>query len=286
MNRLILFIAVSALFLTCSRQPAGTAGPLVAVSIPPQKFFVDKIAGGLVDVLVMIPPGASPHSYEPKPAQMAALSSARAYFAIGVEFEKAWLGKLAGIAPGMTIIHTDSGIAKLPMEEGTEHDSAHHEGSDPHIWLSPELVKRQAATIAQALATLFPAHAATFRHRDSLFTSEIGALQDSIRLLLSARKSGQPFLVFHPSWGYFAKEFGLMQIAIEVEGKEPSPAELGAIFDLARRTNVTTIYVQPQFSRRSAEIIAGEIGARVVVADPLAESWHDNLIACARALAQ
>jgi zinc transport system substrate-binding protein len=286
-KHLFLLIATTLLALSCTRTPVEPLKPLVAVSIPPQKYFVEKIAGDLVDVLVMIPPGSSPHVYEPRPVQMASLSNAKAYFAIGVEFEKAWLERLAKTSPAMMIVHTDRGIAKQPLQEhpGEEAPSAHdHEGLDPHIWLSPELVKHQAANMEHALSAAFPSHAATFRRNDSLFLLEIAALQDSIRAILRSQTPGRPFMVFHPSWGYFAREFNLQQIAIEVEGKEPSPSELGAIFDCAKRFGITTIYVQPQFSKRSAEVIAQQIGAHLEIADPLAMDWRENLLRCAHAL--
>jgi zinc transport system substrate-binding protein len=282
-----LLLPLCLLAYSCSRTEVKPSKPLVTVSIPPQKYFVEKIAGDLVDVLVMIPPGSSPHSYEPKPQQMAALSRSRLYCAIGVEFEKAWLDRLTKNVPGMTVISTDSGIAKIPIADapGAEaHQGNDHSGLDPHIWLSPELVKHQAALITQALSELVPAHKETFRRNDSLFTLELVALQDSIRHILSDRTPGFPFMVFHPSWGYFAREFNLKQIAIEVDGKEPSPAELKTIFDFAGRMGITTIYAQPQFSRRGVEIISREIGARVVIADPLSAEWETNLIACARVL--
>jgi zinc transport system substrate-binding protein len=289
------FFSIALPLLLCGKAPDRVSKPIVAVSIPPQRYFVEKIAGDLVDVLVMVPPGSSPHTYEPKPAQMAALSKAALYFTIGIEFEKAWVGRLAATNPHPAIVPTDSGIAKIPLSgepapgttpAGAGYDGRRHQGLDPHIWLSPELVKQQAAIITAALCRTDPPHTAFFRHNDSLFVREISRLQDTVRHLLSGRKGGEPFMVFHPAWGYFAKEFGLREVAIEVEGKEPSPREMVEITDLARREGVKTIYVQPQFSRRSAEIIAREIGARVAVADDLAQSWEENLVHFAASLEQ
>lgn len=278
-------MAVIGTVFGCSAPPVDTAKPVVAASIPPQKYFVGKIAGDCVNVLVMVPPGASPHTYEPKPSQMATLSKAMIYFAIGIEFEKTWLELLAKTYPSMIIVHTDSAIQKIAVQEAVEQkNSRTHEGLDPHIWLSPELVKQQARTIADALCRLDPVHAPLFIRNDSLFEVQINALQQQIRRILPSGKTGAPFMVFHPSWGYFAREFGRTQLAIEVEGKEPSPAELGAIFDIAKRDSIRTIFIQPQFSRRSAQIIAAEIGANVSFADPLAEDWESNLLRCAEAL--
>ena len=286
MKNIIPFLLLPLCFLasTCSRTAPESLKPLITVSIPPQKYFVEKIAGNRVEVLVMIPPGSSPHTYEPKPQQMAALSRSKLYLAIGIEF-----GRLTENVPGIKVVSTDSGIVKIPMTDipdAETHGSNEGSGLDPHIWLAPELVKQQAATITQALSELVPAHKETFRRNDSLFTLECTALHDSIRTILSDRTPGFPFMVFHPSWGYFAREFNLKQIAIEVEGKEPSPAELKTIFQYARKMGISTIYAQPQFSRRGVEIISREIGARVVIVDPLSAGWNTNLIACARALTQ
>jgi zinc transport system substrate-binding protein len=262
---------------------------VVAVSIQPQKYFVDKIAHNLVSVIVMVPPGVSEHTYEPKPLQMASLSNAALYFSIGIEFESAWLGRLMGTYPAIRVVRTDSGIAKIPMDRllvGEPAEAHEDEGLDPHIWLSPELVRAQAATITAALCTRFPGHAAEFRTNDSLFMLEIDSLQQEIKTLLAGRSGDARFMVFHPAWGYFAREFGLKQLAIEVQGKEPSARDLRTILDYAGKTPVSAIFIQPQFSRRTPEIIAREIGARIAVADPLAADWAGNLRSFAKALVQ
>jgi zinc transport system substrate-binding protein len=285
-----LLAAMAALFSGCgSPTPKGSV-PVVAVSIAPQKYFVGKIARDLVSVMVMVPPGVSEHTYEPKPLQMASLSRAALYFSIGIEFEHAWLARLAGTYPRLRVVPTDSGIVKRPLEEpvaiGQPADTNEREGLDPHIWLSPELVKKQAATITDALCASFPVHAAEFRTNDSSFMVEIDSLQNEIRALLAQKKGPCPFMVFHPAWGYFAREFGLKQLAIEIGGKEPSARTLGMVMDYARGNRIETIYVQPQFSRQTADIIATEIGARVAIADPLAADWADNLRSFAQKLVQ
>ncbi|MCU0609884.1 MAG: zinc ABC transporter substrate-binding protein [Chitinispirillaceae bacterium] len=278
--------SIAAAMLSCGKQPLDDAKPIIVVSIPPQKFFVEKIAGQLYDVQIMVPPGSSPHTFEPRPAQMVALANASIYFTIGIELEKAWVSRLKKTSPNLTIVPIDSGIEKLAM--GCDHHDAHEheEGLDPHIWLSPELVKKQCRTITNALCAADPGHSAVFRHNDSIFINEISILQDSIKKILSSRNSDLPFLVFHPAYGYFAREFGLTEIAIEVRGKEPSPREMAHIAGLARNNKISTLFVQPQFSKRSAEIIAREIGAKIVVADDLAEKWDSNLLGFAEALAK
>jgi zinc transport system substrate-binding protein len=280
----IISIALLSIVFSCGKPAVENHKPIIAVSIPPQKYFVEKIADGLFDVIVMIPPGASPHTYEPRPSQMIALSKATLYFSIGLEFEKAWLKRLNKSYPQMTFVAADSGIEKISMEDCGHGDHGSPGSLDPHIWLAPALVRQQAATITRALCKIDPAHAALFTANDSLFGFELSAMHDTIRQILAHTKQGRPFLVFHPSWGYFAKEFGLRQISIEVEGKEPTPGELSTTLALARSSGIKTIYVQPQFSRRTVQIIANELGAHVMIADPLALDWKMNLLQCARAL--
>jgi zinc transport system substrate-binding protein len=279
-------------FFHCKKQEARNNKPKVFVSILPQKFFVDKIGGDCVDVSVMVLPGSSPHSYEPRPSQMKELSKAGAYFSIGVEFETAWLPKFANMYKTMTIVRTDGSIEKLPTDstEAAEmlktHD--HGPGLDPHIWLSPQLVKVQAESIYDALVKMDPEHEPVYTANFTALTGEISAVHDTICRLLMCDSPGKPrktFMVFHPSWAYFAREFGLRQLAIEIEGKEPGPRQLETVFNLARENDIRCIFVQPQFSRQSALAIARQLKARVLVADDLAYDWSGNIISVAKAIA-
>jgi zinc transport system substrate-binding protein len=281
----------------CGKENAASSAMPLFVSILPQKSIVEKVGGTFVDVSVMVQPGSSPHSYEPRPVQMTALSKARAYFSIGLEFEKVWLPKFSGLNSAMSIIPMDSGIAKRPLDMGCEHggnpardrpDYAQHAGFDPHIWLSPELLKKQGMTVCEALCRIDPVHSSMYLANRTSFVSELTVLQDSIRTILNVKDSLQQhktFMVFHPSWGYFADEFHLRQVAIEIEGKEPSAKQLQMIMETARSAGVRTIFVQPQFSQRSADIIARQLGGRVKIADDLAADVCGNLLAFAKALA-
>ena len=277
----------------------------VFVSIAPQKYFVQQIAKGLVDVKVMVLPGADPHMYEPKPQQMVAISKAKLYFAIGIEFEKANLSKIVSTNPQIKVVYTDRGIKKLPMaayhhhEEEDEHhkkaelankgdhlhekgDSAHeddhhdHGGLDPHIWLSPPLVKIQAHTIMNALQEIDPSHRALYESNFQQFVSQINKLNNELKAIF-ADKQGLQFMVFHPSWGYFAQAYGLRQVPVQVEGKNPKPAQLKELIEHAREKNIKMIFVQPQFSAKSAKLVAKEISGEVAFVDPLAENWSANL---------
>lgn len=274
------------LFLTALSGNVSAAPYDVFVSILPQKYFLEKVGGKHVHVLVMVSPGASPATYEPKPRQMAALARAKAYFSIGVPFEETWLPRIRGLYKQLPVIPTDQGIAKQPIRHAPRHEARHrketragaeYEGLDPHIWTSPPLVMLQARTIMEGLSRIDPAHQRDYEANYREFIGELVRLDLDIRETLLPRSRGKSFLVFHPSWGYFARAYGLHQIAIEREGKAPGPKHLEALIGLAGENKVRAIFVQPQFSRKSAEIIARAIGARVVSADPLAEDWARNL---------
>ena len=256
----------------------------VYVSILPQKYFVQQICKELSDVQVMVPAGANPATYEPKPRQMAAISKARLYFSIAVPFENAWLKKIAGTNPDMTVIPTDRGIQKLPMAVHRHHEEQappEHGTLDPHIWLSPPLVMIQARTILEAMQAVDPVHRSVYESNFRAFISQLSDLDAELRGIFIG-SAGRQFMAFHPSWGYFAQAYGLKQVPIEIEGKEPKPAHLRELIEHAREDGIQAVFVQPQFSARSAKLIAGEIGAQVIIADPLAEDWAENLRAVAR----
>jgi len=304
MARSLLVSVVLSCVLALSFTPCAFANdkPLIFVSIVPQKYFVQQIGKGLVDIRVMVQPGASPATYEPKPKQMADLSKTRVYFAIGVPFENAWLEKISAVNPNMRVVHTDHGIEKLAMaahhhddpaeehheadhdrEESehhgeAEHNKDHHEhaGLDPHIWLSPPLVRIQARTILAALQEVDPGHGSVYEANFRIFTAQIDQLDADLKKIF-AGKTGLQFMVFHPAWGYFASAYGLKQVPIEIEGKNPKPAQLKELIEHARESGVRVVFVQPQFSTKSAELVAREIGGQVAFADPLAEDWLANL---------
>lgn len=263
----------------------------VTVSIVPQKYFVEKIGGDLVDVAVMVEPGVDPHVYDPRPQQMTALSRSRIYFALGVPFEEVWLDKFRAANPSMLIVHTEEGVERLP-ETGGHHDeenpSSSHGGTDrkhtdreeafdPHIWLSPSAVMIQARNILSALISIDPSHASIYESNYKKFCAELVDLD--LELMENFRAAGEhrQFMVFHPSWGYFASAYGLVQLPVEVEGKEPKAAGLQHLIQYAAEKKIKAIFVQPQFSTTSAKVIAQAIGAQIIIADPMAADWAKNL---------
>lgn len=284
------------------------AKPVVTVSLIPQKYFVEQIAGDTLDVNIMVGKGASPATYEPKPKQMSDLSKSDIYFSIGVPFEKAWLKKFASANPKLTIVKTDEKIEKLAMaahhhhgEEHAEHEEKHEEHAkheeheahhhhhhggtpDPHVWLDPRLVKIQANTIADALIKKYPKNKALYKKNLKDFQKRLTALNKEFETLLKDKK-GKKFLVYHPAWGYFAHRYGLIQEAIEIEGKEPKPKALQEIINEAKEDGVHVIFVQPQFSQKAAKVIASQIDGKVVAIDPLATDWEAGLKQSAKVLA-
>lgn len=293
MLRSILSIVLSSAFILIFTPHAFPNDKLpVFVSIVPQKYFVQQIGKDLVDVQVMVQPGANPATYEPKPRQMADLSKTKIYFSIGVPVENAWLKKIAAANPKMKVAHTDHGIEKIHMaahhhhhdkedehhEKGENHEEGEHghSGLDPHIWLSPPLVMTQARTILSVLQEVDPTHRAAYEANYKVFISGIVNLDLDLKNIF-AGKRGLQFMVFHPAWGYFAQAYGLEQVPIEIEGKDPKSAQLKELIKHARENGIKVVFVQPQFSTKSAKLVAKEIGGEVAFVDPLAENWSANL---------
>lgn len=278
MKRFWMVVVLLAAGLVISFSPAIASDVNVFVSILPQKHFVTKIGGERVNVDVLVSPGSNPVAYEPSPRQMTALAKADVYFTIGVRFEDTWLEKIRSATPGLKIVSTREGIERKPIDrhEGHNGHGGHDHGSfDPHIWLSPPLVMLQARNILTGLIDIDPDHRQTYEQNYAAFINEIVSLDIKLRQRV---KKGKEFMVFHPSWGYFADAYGLEQIAIEIEGKSPKAADLTRLIQLARDHDIRTVLVQPQFSTRDAEMIAKSIQGKTVVADPLAEDWADNLL--------
>lgn len=267
------------------------------VSILPEKTFVKAIGGDKVDVALMVQPGNSPHTYEPKPSQMIEVAKANLYFAIDVEFENVWLPKFKNLNPAMQIIDLADDITKIQMAKnndgekdedenhGTHNDEHKHEGEDPHIWTAPANVKIIAQNIYHALKQEDPENTNYYKKNLDLFLASVDETDKEIRKIFSSLKDGEKFMVFHPSWGYFAQAYHLEQIVVEVEGKEPKPKELIHLLEEAKEEKVKAIFTQPEFSDTVAKIIAKELQIPVVKVTPLAPNWSENLINIAKAIA-
>ncbi len=248
----------------------ASAGPLVVVSIPPQATLVERLAGGSVDVRTLLPPGSSPATYAPGPRQVAELTAARVWVRIGVPFERALVDRIREIAPALEVIGPPTGPA-VQLE-----DHGHGSHDDPHVWLDPELLAAHAGAIADVLIRLDPGEADAISARLAGLSSELERLDRTIAGRL-APYAGRPVFVFHPAFGYFTRRYGLIQVAVEVEGGEPSPRHLAELVERAEASGVRTVFVQPQVAGRGAAALADAIGGHVEVLDPLAPDPVANL---------
>jgi zinc transport system substrate-binding protein len=247
-----------------------------------QAFFVKKIAGDLVDVEIMVKPGSNPATYSPKPSQLKVISNSSLYFTIGVAFEKHWLQRFSSINNSMKLIDTTKNIKKIPMHNDVhDSDEHHHKGLDPHVWLDPMLVVKQVQVITEALIKEDPKNSELYLENEKKFIKELQNIDTKIKAIISKTKQKE-FIVFHPAFGYFAKAYGLKQIAIEKEGKEPSVKYIKKVIDFAKKHNIKTLFVAPQFSQKSAKQIAKQIGGSVKSINPLSQDWDTNIINIAK----
>jgi zinc transport system substrate-binding protein len=265
----------------------------VHVSIPPQKWLSDKLGGDKIITHVLVTKGRDPHTYEPTPKQISALAGSSIYFTIGMEFEEQIVHKLAETVAGLRFVDSTRGITRIAMtgEEhhgehqeghGVEHEEQgveeahHHDGADPHVWLSPLNLQLMAQVMAEEMAAADPANKAVYEQNLAQLHAELDQLNNFIHKELDPFK-GSSFYIFHPSFGYFAKEYNLVQQAVEVGGKSPSPRQLSALIEKARKEGVKIIFVQPQFDTKSVESVARAIGGSVEPLDNLAEDVAGNL---------
>jgi zinc transport system substrate-binding protein len=267
----------------------------VFVSILPQKYFVERIGGPWVVAEALVGQGQNPATYNPNPKQMVRLAKSPAFFRIGVPFESVWSTRIISTNKDMVIVDTHKDVPLIIMENMFEAENLHGEASghshigdgrkDPHIWTDPKIVKVVAKNIKEALIELVPNRAKFFEHNYEKFVEDLNNLDLKIKETLKPVQQ-RKFIVFHPSWGYFAKAYGLRQIAVEVEGKEPGSRSLGKILQLGKELGVKVVFVQKQFSKTAAQKIAGVLGARVEAVDPVAENYLENLLLVAKAFSK
>ena len=249
----------------------------VFVSIQPQAYFVKRIGGDHVRVEILVRPGASPATYAPTPKQMARLASARVFFRIGVPFEHSLLVKIRRTIPDLLIVDTSAGLKHRQITGKNE--------LDPHTWMDPMLVKRQGRVILQTLEKIDPRNKMKYEKNYIKFANDLDALDERIRKELK-KSVGKTIFVYHPAYGYFCRAYGLRQKAVEAGGRNPSPKQLVHLIEQAQKEGVRVIFVQPQFSKKKAQVIARAIGGVVMVFDPLAYDYIKNLDQVAERLAK
>ena len=257
---------------------AGDGRITVAVSLQPYATLVKMLGGDRVNVVTLLPPGADPHNFEPKPAVIKAFSVAQVYFTDGSGLDKTWMPRFLGANKNVQVVDISKGIEWMKSEEEHgAHGHHHDEEMDPHIWTSPTRMRFLAQNIFQELKKLDPKYVIDYVNRESMVQDELALVERQLNeAVISMPKDRRSFIVFHPTYGYLAKDFKLKQYTIEVNGKEPKPRDLANLVKVGRKNGVKTVFVQPQFSKRAAETIAKELGAVVVETDPLSADFIGN----------
>lgn len=266
--------------------------PVITVTLEPQRYFTEAIAGDKFKVISMVPKGSSPETYDPVPQQLVSLGDSKAYFRIGyIGFEQTWMERLMNNTPHIQVFDTSKGI-DLILNNG-DHDHGHghgpHDGHthavEPHVWNSTANALIIAGNTYKALSQLDKANDAYYMARYDSLCQRIQHTDSLIRQQLSAPEAAKAFMIYHPALSYFARDYGLHQISIEEGGKEPSPAHLKELIDLCQTEDVHVIFVQPEFDKRNAETIAQQTGTKVVPINPLSFDWEEEMLNVAKALA-
>lgn len=264
--------------------------PIISVSIPPQAFFVEKIAKDSVEINILIPPNSDEHTMEFKPQALKKLEQSKIYFLADLELEKILGEKFKSVLKNVKIVNINEGIHLLEGGHDHEHDhDGHHaeeehaEHNDPHVWLDPVLVKKLAQNITQALVQSFPKNKEFYEANLTNFLKELDQMDAQIAEKLKNIKRNE-FIVYHPSWAYLAKRYNLVQIPVEIDGKEPKSKDLQNLIKLAKEKDIRVIFVQPGFPENSAKVLAKELNAQIVSINHLARNWDEELLKSIQAL--
>jgi zinc transport system substrate-binding protein len=261
----------------------------VLVSITPQKSFVEEIGGDKVDVTLLVPIGTNPNFYEPKASKMMEIDKSDIYFTIGGHFEKAWLPRIKNQNNDMKIIDCSKTVERIDVKSNKKSEKLNSNQlpkKDVHVWTTPKNIQKIGETIYETLVKYDSINKDYYKKNYEAFIKKAQETDTQIKEILQNTKEGTKFMVFHPAWGYFANDYKLEQMPIEVEGKEPKPKEIHQVLEKAKELNIKTILTQPEFSQKGAEVIANELNIKVVEISPLNPKWSQNLLNLAKAISQ
>ena len=275
----------------------------VVTTILPTKYFVDKITNGEISATAMVNSSSNPHTYEPKPKQMKDLEEAKIYFGVDIEFDDKWGEKFTKQYPNLLFVDTAANIEKIAMqahshgdEEEREHEHADHDHEheahehehehehdhnhahaiDPHIWLDPVLAKAQSKNILDALCKVYSDKCDKFSENFAKFSKEVDEMDTYAKDKFKDIKNNK-FVIYHPALGYFAKRYGLEQLSVEIDGKEPKPAQLAKLTKTIKDENIKVVFVAKNFPLNSAEVLAKSTGANIVMVNFLDENWQEQV---------
>ena len=280
MKKIILLLAIAAIFNSCGSKKIQNEEPgnFITVSILPQKTFVKKITGDDFVVNVLIPPGTSPAAYTLLPSQLEEISKSAIWFRIGnIGFEHSWQDKIAQANSKMKVVDLSEGLDLIAQVKEQHGDHFHLSGVDPHIWLSPVLVKQMAKRIFDEVSKLNPEQSVKYKTNYLEFVKEIDQLNIEIANKLKPFE-GRKIVVFHPSLSYFARDYGLLQYSLESGGKEPTPQRMKELIDLSKKENIKVMYIQGELDRDHARVFAEEVGGKIIQVRPLDPAWAENLM--------
>lgn len=275
----ILYILVFVLFFTnCKKTDNDTK--VITVSIEPQKYFLEKIAGEKYSINTLIPAGSNPETYDPTPSQMLALGKSLIYFQLGyLSFEKSKIREIKENTPNMQIVNCSDGINPI---NDCEHEGHSHDGNDPHVWSSPKTASMIALNMYNGLAKFDSENKDYYHTNYTKLVAEFDSVDVIIRNCLEKAES-KDFIIYHSALSYYASEYGLNQYSIEHEGKSPSPAQLKMLIDLGKEKKIKVVFIQEEYDKKNAETIANEIGAKIVTINLLSYNWSEEMIKIAKA---
>ncbi|HEY6907022.1 MAG TPA: zinc ABC transporter substrate-binding protein [Ignavibacteriaceae bacterium] len=274
MKKLIVYFFLL-LIVSCNPTGQKSGEKIITVSIPPFKYFINEIGGRDFSVNIMVPPVANPHIYEPVPDQIANLRKSVAYVSDGyLGFEMTWLDRFYETNPQMKRLSLGTNI-DLIKPEG-HHDEEHSEGADPHYWVSPKCAFIIASEIKTLLTGINPEKSDIYNHNYNILVKSIDSLDRRAKELYASYQKS-PFMIFHPTLGYLARDYGLEQVAVEKEGKEPNPSSLKELIDFGKSKKIKIIFVQREYDIKNARAIAAETGAVIETIDPLSENWEGSV---------
>lgn len=281
-TRYIFLLAILSVFIYSCNQNSKSSDSkkILSVSIEPQRYFLGKLVENNFTINTVIPLGSNPESYDPSPSQMVSIGKSLVYFKIGrLGFENTWLKNIELNNQSMIVVDCSTGIAPI------EHSHDGHTHGDPHIWSSPK-------TALAIIKNMYNCLVSIDKDKQSFYLDNYKKLEESINKTDSIIKSyidiapSKSFIIYHPALSYFSDEYDLHQLSIEVDGKSPSPKQLSSLIKEAKLENVKVIFIQEEFDIKNAEIIANEIGAKIITINPLSYDWHNEMIKVAKGIAQ
>ncbi len=246
----------------------------VAVSIGPEVEWANAIGGDKVHVTLMVPEGADPHTYEPLPNQLTMVSNAKMYVEIGssIEFETNYMDKIRASNPNMVIVNASQGIQLIPNSAENETTTM-----DPHVWVDPKNAMIMVNNTYNGLVEVDPADQKYFQKNRDQYLQQLKELDMNTTKILK-NKNGTNILVYHPAFGYYAKDYNLTQVGAMLNDEEPSPQRIAKMVDIAKKNNVKVLFNEPQYDPKFMQSIASQINGQVLTVNDLGENYIQNMM--------